>query len=286
MSKSASYFVKIYDTSFTSPKFLGSSLLLGVEVSQVIGLWAMFKANMKIHHVNGEIERSELEAMLPVWCQTKLDPKDLIDAWIKYKLLIVDQDLLKVNEWHLYEGKDLAKSIKRAERNKKYYEKNKDKTSETDIKTSESELNPELRRLVDPPEEEEDIEEEVYEEVDIEVLVQDEVNNEEFFDRDKRSSINYKIAEVCGWDKPTESQWGRIHKAGKEIQDAGYDASDVETIAQNLGITYGAKAITPQGIANNVQLVNGPRTATPEDIAKLNKERLEEKQLRDWGNDA
>ena len=259
MSKSASYFVKIYDTSFTSPKFLGSSLLLGVEVSQVIGLWAMFKANMKIHHVNGEIERSELEAMLPVWCQTKLDPKDLIDAWIKYKLLIVDQDLLKVNEWHLYEGKDLAKSIKRAERNRKYYEKNKDKTSETDIKTSESELNPELRRLVDPPEEEEDIEEEVYEEVDI---------------------------EVCGWDKPTESQWGRIHKAGKEIQDAGYDASDVETIAQNLGITYGAKAITPQGIANNVQLVNGPRTATPEDIAKLNKERLEEKQLRDWGNDA
>ena len=71
-------------------------------------------------------------------------------------------DLLKVNDWHLYEGKDLAKSIKRAERNRKYYEKNKDKTSESDIKTSESELNDEFKTS-DPPEEEEDIEEEVYE---------------------------------------------------------------------------------------------------------------------------
>lgn len=276
MTKSASYFVKIYDTSFTSPKFLGSALLLGVEVSQVIGLWAMFKSAMKIHHINGMIQRAELELMLPIWCQTKLDPKEVIDTWIKYKLLIPDTDLLKVNDWDLYEGKDLEKSIKRSERNKRYYENSKDKTTESDIKTSEDELKPELRRLMSSPEEEE--EEYREEDVDIELLVDDKEVN---FNKDKRSSINYKLAEVCGWDNPTESQWGRIHKAGKELDKAGYGPDDIQKIAENIIKTYGLSALTPQGIANNVQLVNGPRNLTPEQLKKLQ----DDKQFEEWSKD-
>lgn len=282
MSKSASYFVKVYDTSFTSPKFLGSALLLGVEVSQVIGLWAMFKSNMKMHHNNGVIERSELELMLPIWCQTQLDPTKIIDTWIKYKLLIPDLDQLKVNEWDLYEGKDLEKAIKRSERNKRYYQSSKAKTSESDNKTSEKELKPELSRLMSSPEEEEEEYIEVEEDINYEVLVQDEVNNEEFFNRDKRSAINYKIAEVCGWDKPTDSQWGRIHKAGKELDKAGYGPTEIAIISENILKTYGAKALTPQGIVNNVQLVHGPRNATPEDIEKLQ----QDQEFLDWSNDA
>lgn len=281
MGKSASYFVKIFDTSFTSPKFLGSALLLGVEVSQVVGLWAMFKSSMKMHYPNGEIQRADMEALLPVWCQTSLDPKVIIDTWIKYKLLIPDMDLLKVNDWDLYEGADLRKAVKRSERNKKYYNKKKDKTSESDIKTSEIELNDDSRRLMSQTEEEEEeyIEVEEDSDIDYEVLVQDEINNEEFFDRDKRSAINYKIAECCGWDNPTESQWGRIHKAGKELDEAGYGPTDIAIISENLLKTYGAKALTPQGIANNVQLLHGARTMKPEEFENLQ----DQKELDEWG---
>jgi len=280
--KSASYFVKIYDTSFNSPKFLGSSLVLGIEVSQVIGLWAMFKANMKIHYPGGMIERKELEVLLPVWCNTKLDAQKIIDAWVMYKLLIPDRDsdLLKVWEWELYEGADLRKSIKRSERNRKYYDKTKDKTSEIDSKTSETGLNSEIRRLMSQTEEE------VEEEVDIEVEEDifggtDVVNINKPFDKDNRSAINYKIAEVCGWDKPTESQWGRIHKAGKELENAGYGPDEITLIAQNILKTYGAKALTPQGIANNVQLVHGARTMELKDIDNLQ----DQKEFEDWAND-
>jgi hypothetical protein len=280
--KSASYFVKIYDTSFNSPKFLGSSLVLGIEVSQVIGLWAMFKANMKIHYPGGMIERKELEVLLPVWCNTKLDAQKIIDAWVMYKLLIPDRDsdLLKVWEWELYEGADLRKSIKRSERNRKYYDKTKDKTSEIDSKTSETGLNSEIRRLMSQTEVE------VEEEVDIEVEEDifggtDVVNINKPFDKDNRSAINYKIAEVCGWDKPTESQWGRIHKAGKELENAGYGPDEITLIAQNILKTYGAKALTPQGIANNVQLVHGARTMEPKDIDNLQ----DQKEFEDWAND-
>jgi len=280
--KSASYFVKIYDTSFNSPKFLGSSLVLGIEVSQVIGLWAMFKANMKIHYPGGMIERKELEVLLPVWCNTKLDAQKIIDAWVMYKLLIPDRDsdLLKVWEWELYEGADLRKSIKRSERNRKYYDKTKDKTSEIDSKTSETSLNSESRRLMSQTEVEEE------EEVDIEVEEDilggtDVVNIVKPFDKDNRSAINYKIAEVCGWDKPTESQWGRIHKAGKELENAGYGPDEITLIAENILKTYGAKALTPQGIANNVQLVHGARTMEPKDIDNLQ----DQKEFEDWAND-
>jgi len=280
--KSASYFVKIYDTSFNSPKFLGSSLVLEIEVSQVIGLWAMFKANMKIHYPGGMIERKELEVLLPVWCNTKLDAQKIIDAWVMYKLLIPDRDsdLLKVWEWELYEGADLRKSIKRSERNRKYYDKTKDKTSEIDSKTSETSLNSEIRRLMSQTEEE------VEEEVDIEVEEDifggtDVVNINKPFDKDNRSAINYKIAEVCGWDKPTESQWGRIHKAGKELENAGYGPDEITLIAENILKTYGAKALTPQGIANNVQLVHGARTMEPKDIDNLQ----DQKEFEDWAND-
>ena len=282
--KSASYFVKIYDTSFNSPKFLGSSLLLGVEVSHVIGLWAMFKANMKIHYPGGMIERKELEVLLPVWCNTNLDPQKVIDAWVMYKLLIPDRDsdLLKVWEWELYEGADLRKSIKRSERNRKYYDKQKDKTSETDIKTSEPGLNTESRRLMSQTEEEVEVEEDVDIEVEEDILGgTDVVNIVKPFNKDNRSAINYKIAEVCGWDNPTESQWGRIHKAGKELENAGYGPDEITLIAENILKTYGAKALTPQGIANNVQLVHGARTMEPKDIENLQ----DQKEFEDWAND-
>jgi hypothetical protein len=131
-----------------------------------------------------------------------------------------------------------------------------------------------------------EVEEEEEVDIDIEVEVDilggtDVVNIVKPFDKDNRSAINYKIAEVCGWDKPTESQWGRIHKAGKELENAGYGPDEITLIAQNILKTYGAKALTPQGIANNVQLVHGARTMEPKDIDNLQ----DQKEFEDWAND-
>jgi len=89
------------------------------------------------------------------------------------------------------------------------------------------------------------------------------------------------MQQVCSLDKPTKSQWGRIYKAAKEMHEAGYEPGDIPVIAENLVKTYGAGALTPQGIVNNVQLLKGARTASAKQVENA----IDQKKMDDWANE-
>jgi hypothetical protein len=61
----------------------------------------------------------------------------------------------------------------------------------------------------------------------------------------------------------------------------GYEPGDIPVIAENLVKTYGAGALTPQGIVNNVQLLKGARTATAKQVENT----IDQKKMDDWAND-
>ena len=65
------------------------------------------------------------------------------------------------------------------------------------------------------------------------------------------------------------------------MHEAGYEPGDIPVIAENLVKTYGAGALTPQGIVNNVQLLKGARTATAKQVENT----LDQKKMEDWANE-
>ena len=103
----------------------------------------------------------------------------------------------------------------------------------------------------------------------------------ELYSREVQELYVNAMQQVCALDKPTKSQWGRIYKAAKEMHEAGYEPGDIAVIAENLVKTYGAGALTPQGIVNNVQLFKGARTASAKQVENA----IEQKKMEDWAND-
>ena len=89
------------------------------------------------------------------------------------------------------------------------------------------------------------------------------------------------VKEVCGMDKPTKTQWGKIYASAKQLHEAGYVPNDIPVIAKNIAKTYGLGALTPQGIVNNVHLFGGARTATGKEVAQ----KLDKDNLQSWAND-
>ena len=103
----------------------------------------------------------------------------------------------------------------------------------------------------------------------------------ELYSREVQELYVNNIQKVCGYEKPTKTQWGKIYAASKQLHEAGYEPTDIPVIAENLVKTYGVGALTPQGIVNNVHLIKGARTATNKDVNKA----MDQKALDDWAND-
>jgi hypothetical protein len=103
----------------------------------------------------------------------------------------------------------------------------------------------------------------------------------ELYSREVQELYVNAMQQVCSLDKPTKSQWGRIYKAAKEMHEAGYEPGDIPVIAENLLKTYGAGALTPQGIVNNVQLLKGARTASAKQVENA----IDQKKMDDWANE-
>ena len=103
----------------------------------------------------------------------------------------------------------------------------------------------------------------------------------ELYSREVQELYVNSLQKVCGYEKPTKTQWGKIYSAAKHLHEAGYEPTDIPVIAENLVKTYGVGALTPQGIVNNVHLVKGARTATNKDVSKA----MDQKALKDWANE-
>jgi len=103
----------------------------------------------------------------------------------------------------------------------------------------------------------------------------------ELYSREVQELYVDNIQKVCGYEKPTKTQWGKIYAASKQLHEAGYEPTDIPVIAENLVKTYGEGALTPQGIVNNVHLVKGARTATNKDVNKA----MDQKALKDWAKE-
>ena len=105
--------------------------------------------------------------------------------------------------------------------------------------------------------------------------------SKELYSREVQELYVNSLQKVCGYEKPTKTQWGKIYSAAKQLHEAGYEPTDIPVIAENLVKTYGVGALTPQGIVNNVHLVKGARTATNKDVNKA----MDQKALKDWANE-
>ena len=105
--------------------------------------------------------------------------------------------------------------------------------------------------------------------------------SKELYSREIQELYVNSLQKVCGYEKPTKTQWGKIYSAAKQLHEAGYEPTDIPVIAENLVKTYGVGALTPQGIVNNVHLVKGARTATNKDVSKA----MDQKALKDWANE-
>ena len=103
----------------------------------------------------------------------------------------------------------------------------------------------------------------------------------ELYSREIQTFYVNSLQKVCGYEKPTKNQWGKMYSAAKQLHEAGYEPTDIPVIAENLVKTYGVGALTPQGIVNNVHLLKGARTATNKDVNKA----MDQKALEDWAND-
>ena len=103
----------------------------------------------------------------------------------------------------------------------------------------------------------------------------------ELYSREIQALYVDSLQKVCGYEKPTKTQWGKMYAAAKQLHEAGYEPTDIPLIAENLVKTYGVGALTPQGIVNNVHLVKGARTATSKDVEQA----LDQKALKDWADD-
>ena len=105
--------------------------------------------------------------------------------------------------------------------------------------------------------------------------------SKELYSREIQELYVNNIQKVCGYEKPTKNQWGKIYAASKQLHEAGYEPGDIPLIAKNLVETYGVGALTPQGIVNNVHLLKGARTATGKDV----KQAMDHKALDDWAKE-
>ena len=103
----------------------------------------------------------------------------------------------------------------------------------------------------------------------------------ELYSREIQTFYVNSLQKVCGYEKPTKNQWGKMYSAAKQLHEAGYEPTDIPVIAENLVKTYGVGALTPQGIVNNVHLLKGARTATNKDVNKA----MDQKALEDWANE-
>ena len=103
----------------------------------------------------------------------------------------------------------------------------------------------------------------------------------ELYSREVQTFYVNSLQKVCGYEKPTKNQWGKMYSAAKQLHEAGYEPTDIPVIAENLVKTYGVGALTPQGIVNNVHLLKGARTATNKDVNKA----MDQKALEDWANE-
>ena len=103
----------------------------------------------------------------------------------------------------------------------------------------------------------------------------------ELYSKEVQTLYVDNVQKVCGYEKPTKTQWGKIYAASKQLHEAGYEPGDIPLIAKNLVETYGVGALTPQGIVNNVHLLKGARTATGKDV----KQAMDHKALDDWAKE-
>ena len=103
----------------------------------------------------------------------------------------------------------------------------------------------------------------------------------ELYSKEVQTLYVDNVQKVCGYEKPTKTQWGKIYAASKQLHEAGYEPGDIPLIAKNLVETYGVGALTPQGIVNNGHLLKGARTATGKDV----KQAMDHKALDDWAKE-
>ncbi len=103
----------------------------------------------------------------------------------------------------------------------------------------------------------------------------------ELYSREVQTMYVDTVQEVCGMDKPTKTQWGKIYASAKQLHEAGYVPDDIPVIAENIIKTYGLGALTPQGIVNNVHLISGARSVSGKEVTQ----KLEENKLKNWAND-
>ena len=103
----------------------------------------------------------------------------------------------------------------------------------------------------------------------------------ELYSREVQTMYVDTVQEVCGMDKPTKTQWGKIYASAKQLHEAGYVPDDIPVIAENIIKTYGLGALTPQGIVNNVHLISGARSVSGKDVTQ----KFEENKLKNWAKD-